>query len=387
VLIAARCSETIYRQRRVLAQWLSQAGWEVHFCGDAGNPRYVTELTAEGFTFHPLVLDQKSKNPAAALRLLLAYRRISRTVRPDIVHAFNAKPIIMGLFGSWLGARSIRVATVAGLGHVFMARSKLVRAIGQSAFRGALTLADAVIFYNNDDRKTFVDRHLSTVRKAHLIQGSGIDLAHFAPVPLPNGERLEILFVGRLLREKGVVETISAGRELRRRGVAARVTLVGDIDAHNPSSLCAAEIKAAVAEGVVEWKGPLHDIRPAVAASDVVLLPSHREGIPLALVEGGAMGRALVATDVPGCREVVRHERNGLLVPLGDVHALSDALAQLARDRAQVERLGAEASEDMRERFGGDRVSSRVAALYEQLLAGARIRLSSGAAGGQGARR
>jgi glycosyltransferase involved in cell wall biosynthesis len=336
VLIVGRCSETIYRQRRSLANALRQAGWEVHLCGDPGDSRYITELANEGFPYHAVPLNQNARSLLATIRLVLAYRAVVRAIRPDVVHVFNSKPTIIGLIGSALTRRTARIATVAGLGHLFMAKSALTRAIGQGAYRSALWLADAVIFYNSDDRRVFIDRGLLPERKADLIRGSGIDLERFVPAPLPPGEQLEVLFIGRLLREKGITELIAAARELRGRGSQVRITIVGDVDAYNPSSLTRAEIDAAMEETAVWWIGPQHDIVPAIAASHVVLLPSHREGIPLALVEGGAMGRALVATDVPGCRDVVQHETNGLLVPLGDVPALVAALERLAGDRALV---------------------------------------------------
>lgn len=368
VLIAGRCSETVYRQRRVLAKALQQAGWDVHLCGDVGDQRYVRELTAQGFTFHPLSLDQKAKSPVAALRLILGYRAIMRAIQPNVVHVFNSKPTIMGLIASALNRRTARIATVAGLGHIFMTRSKLVRLIGQNAYRSALSLADVVIFYNADDRRIFVERRLVSARKTDLIQGSGIDLERFAPVPLPQSKELKVLFIGRCLREKGIVDVIAAGRELRQRGVPVRIVVVGDVDHHNPSSLTPAELEAATTEGAIEWVGSRHDIVPAIAASHVVLLPSHREGIPLALVEGGAMGRALVATDVPGCRDVVQHETNGLVVPLGDLPALVGALERLAGDRALIERFGAAAADIVREKFEAAAVSRQVESLYYKVM-------------------
>ena len=368
-LIAGRCSETIYRQRLTLARTLRDAGWIVHLCGDAGDIRYGKQLQTEGFTFHPLALDQRSRSPIALLRLLLAYRALVRSVRPDVVHVFNAKPTIVGLFGCAWGGRTGRIATVAGLGHAFMARSWLIRLIGRMAFRAALRLADAVVFYNSDDRRTFVENNLVPERKTRLIAGSGIDLDRFAATSLPDGVQLEVLFVGRLLREKGIDEVIAAGRELHRRKAPIRITVVGDIDRHNPSSLDQRQIEAAEAEGAVRWVGSRHDVVPDIAASDIVLLPSHREGIPLALVEGSAMARALVTTDVPGCRDVVQNEINGLLVPLGDVPALVDALMRLATDRGLCARLGVEGARLARARFGAGAVGGQVAALYREVIA------------------
>ncbi|MBY9063460.1 glycosyltransferase family 4 protein [Sphingomonas yunnanensis] len=372
VLIAGRCAETIYRQRRMLARALRDAGWTVHLCGDAGDgddARYGSELEKEGFVFHPLALDQRARDPRSALRLLLSYRALVRQIRPDVVHVFNAKPTMVGLLGCALGGRTVRVATVAGLGHVFMARSRMVRTVGRVAFRAALRLADVVVFYNEDDRRTFLTLGLVAPEKTRLIAGSGVDLARFAAVPLPDSDVLEVLFVGRLLREKGIDAVVAAGRELRRRGAPIRITVVGDIDHHNPSSLDRPAIEAAVAEGAVRWLGPRHDVVPGIAASHVVLLPSHREGLPLALVEGSAMARALVATDVPGCRDVVRDGVNGLLVPLGDTPALVDALLRLAGDRRLCERLGQEGARLARARYAAAAVGGEVAALYDQTMA------------------
>jgi glycosyltransferase involved in cell wall biosynthesis len=156
---------------------------------------------------------------------------------------------------------------------------------------------------------------------------------------------------------------------LRQRGVEICLSLIGDVDIHNPSSLTREDIESVVSEGALEWHGLVSDVRPLVQKADVVILPSHREGIPLALLEGAAMGRALIATDVPGCREVVVHGKTGLLVPLGDVQALADAMEKLATDRDLVASMGAAARADVIARFDSQIVNALVLREYDELMA------------------
>jgi glycosyltransferase involved in cell wall biosynthesis len=170
------------------------------------------------------------------------------------------------------------------------------------------------------------------------------------------------------LHEKGVKELLEAFARLRQRGVQVSLSLIGDIDIHNPSSLTREELESVVLKDVLEWHGLVADVRPFIAKASVVVLPSYREGIPLALLEAAAMGRALIATDVPGCQDVVVHEKTGLLVPLGNVEALADAIERLANDPDLVAAMGAAARKDVIRRFDTDIVNTKVIEAYEALL-------------------
>jgi glycosyltransferase involved in cell wall biosynthesis len=369
LLISGRCSETIYTQRLHLARKAVEMGWTVEVAGDVTTDAYAKALADQGFEFHPVPVDQKSMNPFGLVRLALVYSKLFRSIKPSVFHAFTIKPFIGGLIAARLTGVPIRMATVTGLGHVFLSSSAAVRAVSVILLRVAMSCAHRVFFYNESDRDEYVRRRIVPRAKTRVIGGSGIDTSRFPLFELPRGRQLSVAFVGRLLHEKGVPELLAAFAQLRQRGVEICLSLIGDVDIHNPSSLTREEIESVVSEGVLEWHGLVSDVRPFVQKADVVILPSHREGIPLALLEGAAMGRALIATDVPGCREVVVHGKTGLLVPLGDVHALADAIEKLATDRDLVASMGAAARADVIARFDSQIVNALVLREYDELMA------------------
>jgi glycosyltransferase involved in cell wall biosynthesis len=370
LIISSRCSQTIYTQRIHLARMARDNGWQVVLAGDQSIGDFSALLRLEDFNFVEITVDQKSLNPVHLFRLVGQYVKLFRGERPTVFHAFTIKPIIAGLIAARLSKVPVRIATVAGLGHVFLSSSALVRGLSIALLRIAASCAHRVNFYNKADRDEYVRRGIVPIEKTALIAGSGIDMARFPPLPWPDcSEVFSILYIGRLLREKGVPELLEAAKRLQQAGVAVKINLVGDVDTNNPSSLSRAEMDAAVKSGLVDWHGFATDIRPHVAKAHAVILPSHREGIPLALLEAGAMGRALIATNVPGCREVVINGVTGLLTPLGDVDALAKAIATLAQTSDMVKAMGHAARQDILARFDTHVVNTIVIDAYETLLA------------------
>lgn len=370
LLISSRCAQTIYAQRRALATAAKSAGWRVWLAGDTSvddpYPRRIEEL---GLSFIGLPVKQRSKNPLSVVALLFFYLRILRKKRPDVFHAFTIKPTIVGLIAARLARVPVRIATIAGLGHVFLSSSRLTRWVAMVMFKIALAQAHRVIFYNSDDRALFEELGLVRPDTGLLIPGSGVDTLLFQPLPLPPSSRTPtFLFIGRLLREKGVGELLKAARLLRQRGIRANIELLGDLDANNPSSLTQSELDGAISAGDVHWHGATDDVRPYIAQAHVVVLPSYREGIPLSLIEAAAMGRALVASDVPGCRDVVRDGVTGTLVPPRDAEALAHAIAQLAANPTALVAMARAARADAEERFSADIVTQRVLHEYRQLV-------------------
>lgn len=289
-----------------------------------------------------LPINGKGLNPVEDLRLLRDYRRQLRALRPDMLLTFTIKPVIYaGFAASQLGIPYL--STITGLGTAFIRESWLTR-IAQILYRRSLRKSDKVFFQNPDDRDLFVQRRLVDAQRAQLVSGSGIDLQRFQPVALPSTRCGQAIFllIGRMLRDKGVLEFVQAARALRHEFPQARFQLLGAADAANRTAITQRELDAWQAEGIIEYLGESDDVRERIAAADCVVLPSYREGIPRVLLEGAAMGRPLVATDVPGCREIVREGINGMLCAVRSAEGLAAAMRRIIQaDPAARMALGA----------------------------------------------
>jgi glycosyltransferase involved in cell wall biosynthesis len=289
-------------------------------------------------------LNRASFNPFGDLTELLLPWRVLRLERPQIVFAHGLKPVIYGTLLGWMARVPRRVAMIPGLGYSFTSgaglKRRIARLVGGLGYRLALAQAHVVIFHNADDRAALFEagalrRGTPTV----VVNGSGIDLTRFSPAPLPAGPST-FLMVARLLHDKGVREFVEAARRVKVALPEAQFVLVGDADPHNPAAVAAEQIAAWRAEGIVEIRGHMADPRPEYAACHVFVLPSYREGTPRTNLEAMATGRAIITTDVPGCRQTVTHGVNGLLVPARDPEALAAAMLELARDPDRVRKMG-----------------------------------------------
>lgn len=352
--------------RLPIAEAALAAGYAVHVAvprasGDAAR------LEALGLRVHDIPLDRRGMNAVAEARLLARLTALTRALRPDVMHLVTVKPVLYGSLAARLVGVPRVVAAVSGLGYLHLARgwrARAVRALSSALYRGAFAQRGLrVVFQNADDRAAFVDAGLLAPSRAVLLPGgSGVDLARFAPRPEPDGAPV-VMLPARLLWDKGVGEFVQAARLLRARGVRARFVLVGDTDA-NRAAVPRAQLEAWASEGIVEWWGRSEDMPGTLAAAHLVVLPSYREGCPKVLLEAAACGRAMVTTDVPGCRDVVSSGDEGLLVPARDAGALADAVAALLADPARRARCGARARERAEREFDVARVVDAHLALY-----------------------
>jgi glycosyltransferase involved in cell wall biosynthesis len=300
---------------------------------------------------------------AAVLALIRLYRRL----RPDLVHLVALKAVVLGGLAARIAAVPATVATVAGLGHVFVTGGPMLRRLFRLALRLAVPARARVIVQNSDDYAELSrNRYLS--RRLVLIRGSGVDLARFQPAPEPQ-EPVVVLMAARLLWTKGVGEYVEAAGRLKSQGVSARFLLAGRSDAGNPAVVAPEKIEEWARTGAVEWLGERDDVPELMAASHVVCLPTfYGEGVPKVLIEAAASGRPIVATDMPGCREIVRHDENGLLIPSRDANALAAALARLIADPALRRRLGARGRAIAAADFGVEAVIGETLAVYRALV-------------------
>lgn len=289
-----------------------------------------------------LSLSRSGFNPFSELRTLVQLLRLYRQERPDVVHHVTIKPVLYGTLAARLCGIPAVVNAVSGLGYVFTGRglSAFVRRfVVRQMYRICVRHPNMrVIFQNSEDRDTFLRHRLVSSVSGVIIRGSGVDMQRFRSTPEPTGD-VTFLLVARMLADKGVREFIDAARSVRQQHRRWRFLMAGDVDPGNPSTLTVAELEAARAYGI-EWLGRRNDMAALMSSVHVVVLPSYREGLPKALLEAAASGRAVITTDIAGCREVVRHEVNGLLVPPRDAAALAAAMRRLGEDGELRRRMG-----------------------------------------------
>jgi glycosyltransferase involved in cell wall biosynthesis len=326
ITLVCNTAWAIYTYRQGLIRELASLGVEVIVL--APRDRTFELLTAMGCRCIELPVASKGTNPRDDLRTLWALFRHYRSIRPDIVFHYTIKPNIYGSIAAKLaGVNSVAVTT--GLGYVFIQHSRAAQ-VAKMLYRFAFRFPREVWFLNRDDKSAFLDQNLLVhPERARLLHGEGIDLEQFVVTPLPDADHFNFVLIGRLLWDKGVGEYVEAARRLRKRYPQARFQLLGPVGVDNPSAITRAEVAAWEQEGVIEYLGEAHDVRPFIAAANCVVLPSYREGVPRTLMEASAMGRPIVATDVPGCREVVAHGINGLLCEVRNANSLADRLAQM----------------------------------------------------------
>ena len=368
---------SFWSHRLPLARAARDAGFEVVVAlrVDAHGER----LRAEGFRLVPLEWERAGVHPIRELRMLREVIRLYAREKPDIVHQVSAKPILYGTLAARLAGTPAVVNAFTGLGFVFVTetlKARVLRVAMQAAFKLALAApASRTIFQNQDDLDMFVARGLVARATAKLIRGSGVDTAHFAPQADPDGVPLVVL-PARMLWTKGVGEFVAAARELRAAGVKARFALAGDPDTRNRAAIPAAQLAEWKAEGAVEVWGHQDDMRAVYAQAHAVCLPSYHEGLPKALMEAAACGRPLVAADVPGCREVVRHEETGLLVPVRASAPLAAAIRRLIEDPGLRAKLGRRARQAALEEFAQEIISAQTLDVYRELLGRAPVPVS-----------
>ena len=345
-------------------------GYEVHIA--TGLTNKLGALRSHGLIVHPLSLERSGAGLANACKTGMQLWKIIRTVRPDVVHLVTIKPVLLGGVVARLARVPAVVAAVSGLGFVFMARG-VAAAVRRTAvgalYRVALGHSNLrVIFQNGDDLHSLGQIvHLST-QKVSIIRGSGVDLTRYHPLPLPGGVPVVIL-AARLLADKGVGEFVLAARLLRQRGANAEFVLVGTVDPANPTSFTNKEVSEWVHSGAVTCWGQRADMPAVLAAARCVVLPSYREGLPKILIEAAACGRAVITTDVPGCRDAIESGLTGILVPVRDVDALADAIQTMLNNPSLCQAMGDAGRRLAEKAFDVKQVVAAHLQIYEELIA------------------
>lgn len=310
-------------------------------------------------------------SPWANLRTVRQLCAVYRHWKPYLVHHVAVQPVVLGSVAAAMARVPSTVNAVTGLGTALMAgsmKARLTRPFLGSALRWAVRRPGSHTIVQNPDNARFVESLGVSSERISLVRGAGVDIRRFRPEPEPEGP-VRVTMVSRLLRDKGVREFADAAALVRDTRGDIVFTLVGTPDEGNPSSVSSRQVRSWADAGLLEWWGYREDIADVLASSHIAVLPSYGEGMPKTLLEAAACGRPIVATDVPGCREVVRHGTNGLLVPARNARALADAVMVLADDPARRAAMGVEGRRRAEEEFAAARIHQETLQVYERALA------------------
>lgn len=342
LLLVGGLASSLVRFRGPLIDAALAAGHEVICVAGEPDDATIAELRRRGVAFHAIELERTGTNFLCDVRAILSLTRLMRRVRPDVVLGYTVKPALYTCFASYLTGIGSRYAMLTGLGYALTPQdgpSTGSARIARWMARRVLPTADKVFFHNGDDSRHCEATGLIRATQSIVVPGSGVDLASYPPAPMPPGPTI-FLLVARLLREKGIEEFVRAACEVHRRFPAARFRVVGDRDA-TARSVTAAEIESWSRHTPVEFVGPVQQPWSELAASHVFVLPStNREGLPRTLLEAMAVGRAVITTDLPGCRDAVIAD-NGIVVAPGNVPALADAMARFIEQPSLAAEMGA----------------------------------------------
>ena len=356
--------------RLPMALAAQRAGYEVHVATHVASDGPAIE--SYGFQLHPLNWRRGSTNPLTVFGIVREVRKLYRQLAPDLVHHVALEPAIIGSLAS-MGLNTACLNALAGLGYVFTSRTFRARstaAVIRMLIRTLMNRPRQAVLVQNGDDYAVIKRLGVIADRIFLIPGSGVDTDLLTPLPEPSG-RVTAAFVGRLLADKGVRTLVAAHEILTRRGRSIQVLIAGEADRANPASIPAEEIDSWSRTVGIDLLGRVDDIREVWRRAHIAVLPSRREGLPKSLLEAAACGRPIVATDVPGCREIARQDQNALLVPTDNPTELADALDRLAGDADLRKRFGAAGRRLVETEFSAERVGNDTVSLYGRLLGAA----------------
>ncbi len=363
IILFANTDWYLYNYRLPLAEALRDEGHEVLLLSPSG--KYAQRIQDDGFSWQAFDFSRRGINPLNEYQTILRLTRVYRRENPDLVHHFTIKCVLYGSIAAQKAGVKRVINAVTGLGYVFTNRNfftwlakPVVEFLYQRVLKGS-----QVIFQNQNDLNYFIDNNLASEKQCVLIPSSGVDVDKFKPTSHTKGIPLVVL-PARMLWDKGVKEFVGAAELVKQSGMKARFVLVGDVDEGNPSSIPREQLQKWQDQGAVEWWGWQENMVSVYRQASIICLPSYREGLAKSLIEGAACGCPLVASDIPGCREVVENGLNGLLVPPRDVPALAEALLNVLSDKKLMLRMGAESRKIAVSKYSVQRVVAKTISVY-----------------------
>lgn len=365
IFIFGSSANSLKNFRGTLIKTLIAEGHTVHCAAPFSKQesRVLEWLVRQQVSVHNVKFPRTGLNPVLDLVLIFRIFVLLRKISPDIFFAYTAKPVIWGIFAAWLARVPRRVALITGLGYAFTGHAIGLRAFLKNLlrflYRMALRAAHVVVFQNTDDSAYFWRLKLvSRFNKVVVVNGSGVDTQHFSVTPIPR-KPISFLLIARLIRDKGIREYIAAAERIKSKYPTVKFYLVGGLD-ENPDGMNKAEINSLLAGGTVMWLGELEDVRDAIKAAHVFVLPSYREGTPRTVLEAMSMGRPIITTDVPGCRQTTIEGINGFLVRAQDPASLCDAMKRFIDKPELIPKMGLESRRLAEEKYEVTKVNSMI---------------------------
>lgn len=347
---------SILNFRGKLIEEIHKRGKEIHIFSpnlDEFNNEVKT-IRKLGYHIHNIPMQRTGTNPAADIKTFLTMYKLIKKIQPEYILSYTIKPVIYGTLAAWLAQAPYRYALITGLGYAFQnvehdSKRSVFQKLVHGLYQQALSRSHKAFFQNPDDLKLFQDLKLLNDRTPTVVvNGSGVNVADFNVLPLPATAdqkiKISFLLIARLLVDKGVREYAEAAKIIKHKYPHVEFNLVGWID-QNPAAITQQELDEWIAEKTINYWGKLSDVRPAIAESSVYVLPSYREGTPRTVLEAMAMGRAIITTDAPGCRETVTDGDNGFLVEVKSVESLVKAMEKLILQPELIAKMGSRSRE------------------------------------------
>ena len=360
ILVLSSNTNSLIQFRLDMMKSFQNRGYTVVAAGDAPEGKWSDYFSAMGIQYRQIFVQRNGMNPKNDLKTLSSIKKLLQEERPDKIFAYQAKSIVYG----GAAAKQLRIkefySLIAGVGSIFVSKGikiKIVRAILSLQYRHAMNKAPIVFFQNNDDVELFLKKKIVKRSQVCVINGSGVNLDIFTPMPLP--EQTAFLSVSRLIKDKGVREYLSAARIVKERYPHTRFMLVGPFDS-NPSAIKPEELKPYIDDNVIEYFGEQRDVRPYLGQCSVFVLPSYREGVPKTVLEAMASQRAIITTDAPGCRDTVIDGENGYLVPVGDAVALADKMIELLNSPDEIAVMAKKGRRIAEEKYDVNKINKNI---------------------------
>ncbi len=363
IVIVGALAESLVNFRGDFIKSLISAGHEVIAMADITDDVTREQIVALGASYRSYPIQRNNMNPSSDLMTFFALRSAFSEIKPDVILAYTIKPVIWsGLALRTLGLSARYYALITGLGLALQPgniKQNFLTSFVTGLYRIALARAEKVIFQNKDNRKTFVDRNIVEVRKSVVVSGSGVNLIRFSVSPFPSDSPIIFLSIARLLSAKGLREYFKAAQLIKSKYPKALFYLIGPEDP-SPDGILLSEVETWEADGALQYLGATSDVRPFIEQSHVYVLPSYHEGLPRTVLEAMAMGRPIITTDAPGCRETVVDGENGFLVPIKNEKALAHVMEQFILFPELIKKMGHRSREIVEERFDVHKVNDEI---------------------------